>query len=226
MVFLDPLARLEREHAANQARVTALEEEIAQREGQPQESASFDALVAADEEVQALRRKAIIAKGVADNSATRLADAIAAEAERTADAAHKTEEKAAEADRKLVRAPLATLEKLIAEIEAVDSSVQRTEQYNARRGERPFIPDAETRVRQRPGELIPAAINESECWMDEAGNPVPATIWDHSNFKHVHNPSAVRHGLFRRVEREAIQLTSMPKRLAKLLPELRKALGR
>lgn len=63
-----------------------------------------------------------------------------------------------------LQAKLATLrDEHVAHIEVVAS-------YNASRGTRPYIADAEERVRQIPARTTPAVFEEREMWVDADGN--------------------------------------------------------
>jgi hypothetical protein len=96
-----------------------------------------------------------------------------AEAEQKAKAAaHAAEEGQAKADEKLVRDLITLLAKTAALRDAVIASSARTALVNANRGDRPGIEDAETRVRKKPGRLVPAIIERAEAFVDGEGNRV------------------------------------------------------
>ena len=162
--------RAERQAAADQARVASYRSEIQAKESSPRDGVSFEALVSADEEAHALRRKLAIAEGVAARSAELLEKARAGAAERAAEAKHSAEERNAEADKKLVRELDALIRKTAAARDQLASSVARTAAYNAARGDRPFILDAEARVRQTPSFTRAAVFEDREEWQGPAGN--------------------------------------------------------
>lgn len=98
------------------------------------------------------------------------AEAVAAEANKAADAAYAAAEKQAKADEKLVREIDELARKLAAKRDELAASIARTEAVNAARGDRPFIVDAEARVRQHPGRTEPAEFRDEVVWTDAAGN--------------------------------------------------------
>lgn len=102
----------------------------------------------------------------AEAAATKAQDEAA---EREADAAHKAEERRAEADRKLITEIDALARKLAAKRDELTASIERTAIANAARGSRPYILDAETRVRQKPGKVIPAEYRDEVVWSDGSG---------------------------------------------------------
>ncbi len=122
--------------------------------------------------------------------------AAAAEKEltdRTAEAEVRLIEKAAIADEKLIREADALQIKLAAKLAEIEASRRRTDDYNARRGDRPRISDAEERIRQTPAKQVPAEYRDEEVWLDGEGRQpsqytvvrgdlVPA---DHGNYRKV-----------------------------------------
>ena len=163
-------------------------------------------------------------------SALAIATAEAAKAEATqretdVAAAHAAAEKQA-ADTKPERATLVAIEKAIAAIVIVDERNAATAAANSVRGQRAFILDAETRLRQRPGRTIPAEYRDEVVWTDGAGNRPVVFITDRATGEM--RPQEA--GYTRRVERICVQPEriippTMPDRLAELLPALRKALA-
>jgi len=169
MGIFDPTERAERQNAADIARVASIRRELEEKETRTRDGVSFDALVAADEEVQALHRKLTIAEGVAARSGTLLEQARADAATRAADAEHAAEEKRATADAKIVREVDALAVKLADKLAELEASRVRTAAENAKRGSRPFILDAEERVRRQPARTIPAIFETRELWVDAEG---------------------------------------------------------
>lgn len=100
---------------------------------------------------------------------SRAEEARLEEANRAADARHASEEKAAAADTKLVRELDAAIQRVAKLRDALSASVARTEAFNAARGTRPHIVDAEERVRRIPGRTIPAQYRDEVQWRDGAG---------------------------------------------------------
>lgn len=224
MGFLDPVARAEREHAANEARVEDFKAKIEALKANQHGTEEFDTLDHIDEQIATLRRKLTLAEGVAANSAERLEAARAEAAEKDADAKHAAEEKQTKADTALVAKAAKAGEALIAALEALESSNARTAAYNAQRGSRPFILDAETRVRQIPAKTRPAVYDERVVWekgdgsrpfryrQDSSGEMVPAEA-----------------GFTRKVVNECVRPerqipATMPDRYSELLPILKRAL--
>jgi len=151
----------------------------------------------------------------------------AAEAQRTADedANHAAAAKHA-SDTKPVRAALTAIEKAIAAITIVHERNAAIAAANAVRGQRPFIVDAETRLRQRPGRTVEAVYEDRTVWKDGHGNQPTIFVTDRETGEL--RPQEA--GYARRVERvcvqpERITPPSTPERLAELLPALRKALA-
>lgn len=91
-------------------------------------------------------------------------------AQRAAAAETRAVEKAAIADEKLIRDAEALSIKLAAKLAEIEVSRRRTSDYNARRGDRPHVSDAEERVRQTPAKQVPAEYRDEEAWIDGAGN--------------------------------------------------------
>ncbi len=99
--------------------------------------------------------------------------ATAAEKElalRAAAAETRAVEKAAIADEKLIRDAEALSIKLAAKLAEIEVSRRRTSDYNARRGDRSRVSDAEERVRQTPAKQVPAEYRDEDVWIDGAGN--------------------------------------------------------
>ena len=173
---------------------------------------------AARRDVEAIRSALAIATAEA-------AKAEAAQRETDSDAEHAAAEKQA-FDTKPERAALTAIEKAIAAIMVVDERNQATETANAIRGHRPFIVDAETRLRQHPGQTEPAEFRDEVVWRDGAGNSPIIFITDRDTGEM--RPQEA--GFTRRVERvqvraERIIPPTIPDRLADLLPALRKVLA-
>lgn len=218
---------LSRERADTLLEITALNDETQEIDVALPDLRAFDPTSAADAE----DRKAAIAVEIA-NRKRRLAyinEGIAkleAEAaDKAADAQHAAAERQAKTDEKLVRGALSAIEKAVAEIEALAASVARTAGHNAQRGARAFITDAEKRVRQRPGRIIPAEYRDEIVWEDGAGKR--PTI-----FREVNGEMVPQEAGFSKktvqicVSHEREIAATMPDRLAELLPALKKALGK
>lgn len=175
------------------------------------------------EKRDAARRDAEAIRSALAIATAEVAKAEAAQRETDADAEHATAEKQA-ADTKPERAALVAIEKAIAAIVVVDERKQATDAANAIRGQRAFILDAETRLRQRSGRTVPAKWRDEIVWSDSAGNRP-------SVFREVNGEMVpVEQGFTRRTERvcvhpERVIPPSMPDRLADLLPALREALA-
>jgi len=148
-------------------------------------------------------------------------------AEKAADDEHAAMERRQTASAKRLRAiDDKFLAPLVRELEWVESEVQTFAEYNARRGNRPFIADPETQVRQIPGRTIPAQFEEQDVWQDGAGNQ-PTVYRTNADGELV--PCDL--GFTKKrvkvcVSPERTIPANMPPRLAELLPILRKALGR
>ena len=91
-------------------------------------------------------------------------------AQRAAAAETRAVEKAAIADEKLIRDAEALSIKLVAKLVEIEASRRRTSEYNSRRGDRPYVSDAEERVRQTPAKQVSAEYRDEEVWIDGAGN--------------------------------------------------------
>jgi hypothetical protein len=169
MSFLDPVARIEREHAANLAREDDFKSKIEGLKAEQQKDADFDTLNAIDEQIVTLERKLKLAEGVTANSAERLAAAKAEAAEKAGDDEHKADTRQSEKDVKIVRELDALVRQVAAKRDELAASIARTAAANDRRGARPFVLDAERRVRERLGRTIAAEFVERDVWRDGAG---------------------------------------------------------
>ncbi|RZT56985.1 hypothetical protein EV283_1042 [Sphingomonas sp. BK036] len=136
-------------------------------------------------------------------------------AERAAAAEVRSIEKAAISDEKLIREADALSIKLAAKLAEIEASRQRTSEYNARRGDRPHVLDAEERLRQVPGELYPGQFSDDTVWVDKGGNVVKQHVYDTAYGKWINNPAAVKQTVVRNQLVGEVQLPpTMPTRLA------------
>lgn len=173
MGLFDPIERAARQHAADLARVASIGREIETCESRRSDGVTFDALVAADEEVQALRRRLVIAEGVAARSSGLLAEARAQATAAQAKAKNAEMERAAKAAEKRVRAIFDMQDKLRTELSWLAGHVEEFDRYNAEeRGDLPFVADGERRVRERMGQGLPAITRLDRVWVDTDGNRV------------------------------------------------------
>lgn len=160
------------------------------------------------------------------NAEAARADTARKAEEEAADAAHAAEARQATTEaKKLPAAALTAIEQAIAAIEALAASNERTAAYNEQRGSRPFVVDAETRVRQRPGRTIEARYEDREFWRDGAGRePLQFRKNERGELVPIEaGYTKVRERVCIQPEREIP--ATMPSRLAELLPALRKALA-
>jgi len=166
----------------------AAEDRLAEIEADPPKSADpaehlewVERRDAGRREVEALRSALAIATAEA-------AKAEAAQRDADDDAKHAAEERQARVDEKLVHDLVAAQQKVAAIRDKLAASIARTEAVNSRRGARPFILDAETRVRSKPGRIRPAITEKVTAWFgpdgrryannlatDEAGRTIEAT---------------------------------------------------
>ncbi len=149
----------------------AAEDRLAEIEADPPKSADpaehlewVERRDAGRREVEALRSALAIATAEA-------AKAEAAQRDADDDAKHAAEERQARVDEKLTRAACTAIGRAIATIEALDASNARTAEVNAQRGQRPFIVDAETRVRQIPARTIPDVFEDRVVWQPADHSP-------------------------------------------------------
>lgn len=173
--LFDPTTRPERQHTADVARLEAFRRDEAVLIARRPNASEFDALIAYEEELAALRRKISVAEEVAAHSAALVEKALAERAEREADAAHAAEEKAAKADEKLARTVDDLVRKLATARDELAASVARTATYNKNSGRAP-IADAEQRVRQQSPRTIPAVFEDREIWRNAAGETPGAWV--------------------------------------------------
>lgn len=223
------VASLSHERADTLLEITALNDETQEIDVALPDLRAFDPTRAADAE----DRKAAIAVEIA-NRQRRLAyinEGIAKleteAAEKAADKRAADEERQTAVDaRKLPAVVESAGEAFVAAIEALVASNDRTAAYNAQRGTRPFIVDAETRARQIPGRTIEARYEDRECWRDGSGreasqlrrNAAGEMVPVEAGFAKVRERVCV--------QPERVISATMPPRLAELLPALRKALGK
>lgn len=155
----------------NRAAVARSERRIAEHDASRPEGDDADALFNWKRE-----QRDLVDRLEADREALVWSEAKAAEAaveaaERKADAEYAAEEKAVRADEKLVRQIDDLARKLADARDALAASVARTDAVNTKRGDRPFIVDAETRVRSIPGKVTPAIKETRKVWVGTDGKP-------------------------------------------------------
>lgn len=204
-----------RENAADQARIAGIQNEIETRTSLSDE-ASFDALVANDEAVQALRSKLVIAEGVEKSSARKLSAAQAVLEDLKLDAEHAAEEKrVATESQTLARDFQLHANALVAIISNLEASRARTETFNERRKGRPGIADAEFRLRASLGGGRSAITDTHKIWADKNGEFVHQKIWDAGHGRYVDNPAAVKVVERTQIVHPAVEpYLQMPPRLA------------
>lgn len=128
-------------------------------------------------------------KDALDFAEARAEQALVEARDREAIAANIAEERRAAADGKLIREAEALVEKLAAKLADIEASRERTDQINANRGDLPFVEDAETRIRRRPGQLVPAITEKQKVWMDADGSRFGDRLrWDVPLGKYVECP--------------------------------------
>lgn len=147
----------------------AAESRLAEIEANPPQSADPADHLAWVEKRDAARREVEALRGALAIATAEAAKAEAAQAAMDEEARHADAEKQAKADEKLVRELDALLRKAAAKRDEVAASIARTAEANETRGTRPFILDAERRVRERPGRTIPAVFADREFWRDGSG---------------------------------------------------------
>ncbi|ADJ22484.1 hypothetical protein Hden_0663 [Hyphomicrobium denitrificans ATCC 51888] len=207
------------------ADLPAAETKLAELEAKRPHSADPAEHIKWIEECDAARRNVEALRGALAIATAEAAKAEAAQVESNANVEHAAAEKQAKADEKLVRAAFTAIERASDAIEALVASNAAIEAANAIRGQRAWIADAETRVRQRPGGTIDAVFEDRTFWCDSAGNQPTIFVTDRETGEM--RPQEA--GYSRRVERVCVQPEriippTMPDRLAELLPALRKAL--
>lgn len=97
------------------------------------------------------------------------AKAEAAQRKEDNDAEHAAEDKAAKADQKLARDLDVALRRAAGLRDQLAASVNRTAEYNSRRGDRPYIADAEDRARRIPAKIVPPSYRDEIVWEDASG---------------------------------------------------------
>jgi hypothetical protein len=216
---------LTKERAATAAEIRALVEEKREIEAALPELQELDPARAADaddrlaalatEEANRRRRLAYIEASIGKLEAEEL--------NRAGDAEHTAMMKRQGTSAKRIRAFDKLLPPLLAELEWMESEVQVFAEYNARRGQRPFVEDPEALVRKVPGRIVPARFEDREIWSDGAGRQ--PCVFRHDDQG---QPVPVEGGYTKKIERVCVSpereiLATMPERLAELLPALRKA---
>lgn len=230
MNMFDPVAKLEREHAANLARVEGLKVEIdvkgAQKDAQLQAGASFEALVAADAEIQELNRKVIIAEGVAANSAERLAQAKAEAEDRARLAKSAAMQKRQRVGIKSIGTLLSDCRDLRIRLREAVAEEKAFEDFAAQHRDLPYIESPERAARMTPTRTFPAVTRREWAWINEKGER-PSQLRDDGKGRLV--PADGYAYDWREVEvvvqQERVIPATMPPRLSELLEALDRVLG-
>jgi hypothetical protein len=217
MAIFKTLPYLERTHAADVARVANFQKQIDALDRQAN-SGTFEERAIAAGKAATARTNLAVAEGLAGESLRKLQEARAEADIKEADAEHRAEEKQAEVDKRLVLEAADLSGKLAALLSKIEASRQRTEAVNEARGDRPLIPDAEFRVRNRPGKFISKIVETNRVWVDAAGNVVKGEIYDLRTARWIQNPAAVRQENREFIVRNELQLPpEMPERLADVI---------
>jgi hypothetical protein len=180
------------QHALNMDRIEGFRREEANILAGVIDPSDFDGRVARDDALTAVRRKIVMAAGVARSSADLLEKAEAEARAREDDATHKAAEKLAVAQAKLVVEIAAGSEKLAADFARLEEMATTIEEANKVRGDRPYIVDGERKVRERPGGFLPAITGQDSVGVDKDGNRVPEFITEEGGVKSVRNPKWFR----------------------------------
>jgi hypothetical protein len=153
-----------------EARLAGFEAERAAKMSAIAEESDFDANLALRDEVAALDRKVAAATDSLNNARRNLETAKAEAAEAEADRRHKAAQKRAREDEKLVLKVGALSIELAAAITELEAGRKIVDEANANRGSRPFIVDAEKRVREVPEKHFPTVWEEIDVWRNEYGH--------------------------------------------------------
>lgn len=122
-----------------------------------------------DLRVEAAEEAVKFARGVA-------ADQAAKAAEAEADRRHAAAQKIARAGEKLTLDVVAAAERLAEALAALEANRAQVEEANAVRGSRPYIVDGERKIREVPGQEVPAIVDRDFAWVDPAGNRAPLSL--------------------------------------------------
>lgn len=209
MSFLDPVARIEREHAANTARVDDFKAKVETLKASLHGNADFDTLDQADEAIAVLERKLTLAEGVAANSAERLA-AAKAEADKKAEADEKRKlDREAEAGTKRLRAMEALIFKLrdervwLADIDARCAAAG--------------VMSVEERVRRGPSRTLPAITETKLVWFGPDGTRYGSDMMTDNEGRWVKATDRVQREVVDVIREEMTLPGEMPERLTDAL---------
>lgn len=156
-------------HTAAGDRLAAFTAERAELAAKCEAEADFEAGVKLRDELAVFDRKIEAAKGALAHTQKTLADAQAAEVKAEGDRAHAAAEKRAKSDASLVLETLDMIDKLAANLAKIEEGRALIEEANAKRGDRPFITDAEKRVREIPAQTLPKITRFEEQWVSDTG---------------------------------------------------------
>lgn len=177
MSIFDPAARARSAHEADVKRRLALETSRDALASSLTGSVEYEARLDLKRRRHDLDMQVEAAREAEAHSARVLERAMAAAKEKEADARHAAAEREAEAGKKRVRAILAKLDALVGDdLEWLREHKAKTASVNADRGPRPYIADAEERVRRQPVRTIPAVYEEREAWVRQSDGARPMTF--------------------------------------------------
>lgn len=178
------------------------------------DAGDFAQLKAQAEKTEVLERDAGIAAGVVEHWKSVVAKLEAEATAKAAIARNAEMDRRARAAVKRVASLFATIETLRPELEWLAGHIKEFDHYNSHeRGNLPFVADAERRLRERPGDMVPARVDEFETWADADGNPVRDQITDNQG-RWRWNPDAKQRKTVRQVISDAYQLPpKMPRRV-------------
>ena len=190
--FFDRVERLERQYAADAARVELFRGQIADKLAELEQAEEYEDKVARADELGVLERNLPLAIGVAERSAGLLEQAKAQRVVEGRIARHAELNRKAEADKKREKRIDATARELAELLKAKAADDAELDRFNREeRGDLPFIIDAETRLRQKMGQPTPPVISRANVWVDAAGNVVKGEIANREG-RWIKNPAAVR----------------------------------
>ena len=176
---------------------------------------------------QTLVEEVEIAEGVVHHWQQVVSKLEEEEAEKAADAEHAAMLQCQKVSAQRFNEVRKKIAALIPELEWDVSEKDAFDDYNARRGNRPYIVDPEQHAREIPGRTIPAVYEKRKVWMDEHGNQ-PTVL--RTNAEGELEPASF-HGCTQKVvvvcvSAERVISPKMPDRYSELLPALRKVLAK
>lgn len=194
--------------------LASFEEQHAKIGAAPIDEGDAEQLIARDEQLELVARKISAARKAVATRESR-AEHVRDEARLAAAKRLNAEmDKRAEAEKKRFARMFERMEELKEDLAWASDHVADFARYNAERGDLPFVYDAEFRLRQVPGAMVPEVVESYEWWVDKDGKAVSETVWDRGRQKYVKNPAIVGRGTVRNVQREAYQMpASMPPRV-------------